>query len=285
MPKPAVPARWTHRVVGCAVACVAGAGLAAAQTATSPERPRLTTGMGGIFDASDPDIVMTVRGGVEVSPAYLGSDQYEFGPDVAARVDYIRFPNGFEFGSGRSVGFRTGWGLRGAVRYIGERDSSDHPEIEGLDDVDWSFEAGLGLGYEQRNYRVFTDVRYGFIGHNAWTGDIGADGIAYPVDGLTLTLGPRLGFGTDRFAETYFGISEAESEASGLERFDAHGGLLSAGVELGARYLFNDRWGLEGNASWGRLLNDAAESPITEEGSADQYKVRLGITRSISLDF
>ena len=30
---------------------------------------------------------------------------------------------------------------------------------------------------------------------------------------------------------------------------------------------------------------DAADSPITEEGSADQYKVRLGITRSISLDF
>jgi MipA family protein len=285
MTKPAVSVRWLHRAATCAAACVVGAGLAAAQTATSPEPPRLSTATGGIFDATDPDIVATVRGGVEVSPAYLGSDEYELGPDVAARLDYIRFPNGFEFGSGRAVGFRTGWGLRGTVRYIGERDSSDHEEIEGLDDVDWSFEAGLGLGYEQRNYRVFTDVRYGFIGHNAWTGDVGADGIAYPMDGLTLTLGPRLGFGTDRFAETYFGISEAESEASGLEPFDAHGGLLSAGVELGARYLLNDRWGVEGNASWGRLLNDAADSPITEEGSADQYKVRLGITRSISLDF
>jgi outer membrane scaffolding protein for murein synthesis (MipA/OmpV family) len=128
-------------------------------------------------------------------------------------------------------------------------------------------------------------VRYGFIGHNAWTGDIGADGIAYPMDGLTLTLGPRLGFGDNRFADTYFGISETESERSGLEAYDAKGGLLSAGVELGARYLFNDRWGVEGGASWGRLLNDAADSPITEEGSADQYRVRLGITRSISLDF
>ena len=287
MTKPAVPARWLHRALACAVACAAAAGPVAAQTGTSPAPmpPRLTTGEGGIFDASDPDIVLTVRGGVQVSPAYFGSDEYEFGPDVAARLDYIRFPNGFEFGSGRTVGFRTGWGLRGTVRYIGERDSSDHDEIKGLDDVDWSFEAGLGLGYEQRNYRVFTDVRYGFIGHNAWTGDVGADGIAYPMDGLTLTLGPRLGFGTDRFAETYFGISEAESEASGLEPFNAHGGLLSAGVELGARYLFNDRWGVEGGASWGRLLNDAANSPITEEGSADQYKVRLGITRSISLDF
>ena len=37
---------------------------------------------------------------------------------------------------------------------------------------------------------------------------------------------------------------------------------------LGARYLFNERWGVEGSASWDRLLNDAADSPITEQGSA-----------------
>ena len=158
-------------------------------------------------------------------------------------------------------------------------------EIKGLDNVDWAAEAGLGVGYEQRNWRVFTDVRYGFIGHNAWVGEIGADGIAYPVDGLTLTFGPRLSFGDDKFARTYFGISERESEASGLEAFDAEGGLLGAGVELGARYLFNDRWGVEGAANWQRLMNSAADSPVTATGSEDQYSLRLGITRRISLDF
>ena len=152
-------------------------------------RPALTTAA-GVIDATDPDLVLTVRAGVQVSPAYLGSDDYEVGPDFAARLDYIRFPNGFEYGSGRAVGFRTGWGLRGSARYLGERNSDDHDEIEGLDDVDWSFELGLGVGYEQRNWRAFTDVRYGFVGHNAWVGEIGADGIAYPLDGLTLTARP-----------------------------------------------------------------------------------------------
>ena len=221
-------------------------------------RPALTTAA-GVIDATDPDLVLTVRAGVQVSPAYLGSDDYEVGPDFAARLDYIRFPNGFEFGSGRAVGFRTGWGLRGSARYLGERDSDDHDEIEGLDDVDWSFELGLGVGYEQRNWRAFTDVRYGFVGHNAWVGEIGADGIAYPLDGLTLTLGPRLSFGTDAFAQTYFGVTPEESAASGLDPYDASGGLLGAGVEFGARYLFNERWGVEGAASWNVLVNDAAE--------------------------
>ena len=289
-----------------AAAWIAGAGLAAAQTAVSPAplppdipvvptpapagatpaRPALATGAGILdIDAVNPDLVLTLRAGVQVSPSYLGSDDYEVGPDLAARLDYIRFPGGFEFGSGRAVGFRSGWGLRGSARYLGERDSDEHDVIKGLDDVDWSFELGLGVGYEQRNWRAFTDVRYGVIGHNAWVGEVGADGIAYPIEGLTVTLGPRLSFGTDNFAQTYFGVSDQEFGGLGLPAFDAKGGLLGAGMELGARYRFNERWGVEGAASWNRLVNDASDSPVTDTGSADQYELRLGITRSISLDF
>jgi MipA family protein len=242
---------------------------------------------GGALDAANPDLVIAVRAGIEVSPAYLGSDQYELGPDAAVRVDLLRFPNGFTFGSGQTVGFRTGLGLRGTARYIPRRTTSNYDELEGLGNIPWTFEAGLGLGYEQRNYRVFADVRYGLIGTNAWVGDVGADAIAYPIDGLTLTLGPRLNFSDDRFTETYFGVTGSEAAASGgnLAAYDAAGGLTSAGVTVGARYLFNERWGLEGAATWDRLLNDAADSPITSQGSADQYSVKLGLTRRISLDF
>ena len=281
-----------------AVVLVASAGLASAQTSSSSPpvpaepsvplpppanaRPGLLSA-GGAFDAGDPDIVMTLRAGVQVSPAYFGSDDYDLGPDFAARLDYVRFPGGFQYGSSRTVGFRTGWGIQGGFRYIGEREGED--ELEGLDNVPWAAEVGLGVGYEQRNWRAFTDVRYGVIGHNAWVGEIGADAIAYPIEGLTLTAGPRLEFGTDSFARTYFGISAEESIDSGLDRYDAQGGLLGAGIEVGARYLFNERWGVEGAVSYGRLVNDAADSPITEQGSADQYSARVGITRRISLDF
>ena len=242
---------------------------------------------GGAFDSATPDMVITLGAGMQTSPAYFGSDTYETGAYGTGRIDFLRFPNGFEYGSGRAVGFRQGLGLRGSVQYISHRNSKNYDDLSGMDNVPWTFEAGLGLGYEQRNYRVFTDVRYGVIGTNAWVADVGADAIAYPLQGLTLTLGPRLNFGSDRFADTYFGVnaSEAAASTSGLEEFDASGGLLSGGVLLEARYLFNERWGLEGSASWDRLLNDAANSPITELGSADQYEVRFGLTRRISLDF
>jgi outer membrane scaffolding protein for murein synthesis (MipA/OmpV family) len=279
-----------------AVAIAVSAGGAAAQTASSsppvpaepsvplpaPVQPGLLSA-GGRLDSRTPDIVLTLRAGVQVSPAYFGSDDYQLGPDLAARIDYVRFPGGFEYGSSRTVGFRSGWGIQGSFRYIGKRDGDD--EIEGLDDVPWSAEAGLGIGYEQRNWRAFTDVRYGFVGHNAWVGEIGADAIAYPIEGLTLTIGPRLEFGTDSFAQTYFGVSPQESVDSGLAAYDASGGLLGTGIEIGARYLFNERWGVEGAATYDRLVGDAADSPITDRGSPDQYGFRVGITRRISLDF
>lgn len=240
---------------------------------------------GGAMDSQTPDFVATVQAGISFSPAYLGSDESDFGAFGSGRFDYVRFPNGFEFGSAQAVGFREGLGIQGSVRYIGSRDSSDYEDIRGLEDLDYSFEAGLGLGYEQRNYRVFADVRYGILGHNAWVGDLGADAIAYPADGLIVRLGPRVDFGTDRFSETYFGVSEQESENSDLAAFDAAGGVMSVGMEFNAQYLFNPRWGLEGRATYARLLNDASKSPITEAGSADQYEIRLGLTRRISLDF
>ncbi len=242
-------------------------------------------GEGGHLDAPNPDVIITLRAGGSVEPAYPGSGDSEAEANAKARIDYLRFPNGFEYGSGDTVGFRTGLGLRGTVRYLPNRNSSRHDELTGLDNIPWAFESGIGLGYEQRSYRVFADVRYGVIGSHAWRGDIGADAIAYPIDGLTLTLGPRLGFASSRFTDTYFGVSDRESERSGIEAFNAEGGLTSAGVEVTARYLFNDRWGVEGEATWERLLNDAADSPITRNGNADQYSLSLGLTRRISLDF
>lgn len=240
---------------------------------------------GGALDAPTPDIVATIEAGVSFSPAYLGSDENEVGPFGSGRFDYVRFPGGFEFGSSEAVGFREGFGIRGSARYLGARDSSDYDEIRGLDDLDYSFEAGLGVGYERRSYQVFATARYGILGHNTWVGDVGADAIAYPADGLTLRLGPRLEFGTDRFADTYFGVTAEEAERSDLGEYDAEGGLLSVGMEFNAQYLFNPRWGVEGRATYARLLNDASDSPITEAGSPDQYELRLGLTRRISLDF
>lgn len=244
--------------------------------------PGLITGE-GVIDSKTPDLIMTVRGGVRFSPAYLGSSQGTVGPDAGFRFDYINFPGGFTVGSNQAIGFKEGFGLRGSARYLTRRDSNDYAEIRGLDNIPFSLETGLGLGYETRDYRVFGVMRYGIIGHNTWVGELGADAISYPIKGLTLALGPRIELGSNRFVNTYFGISPEESANSGLSAWDTEGGIYGAGMEVSARYQFNEQWGVEGLARWSHLMNSAGSSPVTSE--SEQYRIRFDLTRRISLDF
>ena len=50
-------------------------------------------------------------------------------------------------------------------------------------------------------------------------------------------------------------------------------------------YALNDNWDVSGAIRYDRLLGDAASSPITAQGSADQGSVRLGLVRRFTLDF
>jgi outer membrane protein len=234
---------------------------------------------------SEPDVIFTLRGGGAVTPEYFGSDEFRFGPEIGFSLNYLRLPGGYSFGSTDPDFVRTGLAPHASFRYIRERTSSDSPELDGLDDVDTSVELGLGLSYGQRHYRVFADARYGVIGHNAWVGELGADMIIYPTDRAKLWLGPRVFLGSDDYSATYFGVTAAEAAASGLSAFAAEGGVVSAGLEVGMTYQLNDRWGVEGVITYDRLLNDAADSPITALGSEDQVGLRIGLTRRITLDF
>ena len=226
----------------------------------------------------------TLRGGARVQPEFPGSDEYRFGPDLGFSFGSLQLGR-FGIGDADPDLVRTGLGVRGSFRYVGGRDSGEFEALSGLDDVDDALELGVGLSWRQDAYEVFGDLRYGVTGHDAFVGEVGADVFLRPSDRLTLNAGPRVFFGEDRYAQEYFGVSPAEAAASGLEAFDAEGGALSAGLEIGARYRLNEDWGVEGAVTYDRLLGDAEDSPITEAGSADQYGVRVGLTRRITFGF
>src|SRR5690606_4300256 len=116
-------------------------------------------------NAAEPTLIdsrMTIGLGASVGPSYFGSDDYDVGPWGTVRFDYLRLPGGLSWGSANSIGVRHGFGLRGSFNYVGSRRAGDHSELKGLDDVDAAYEVGLGIGYEARDWRAFTDVRYGF---------------------------------------------------------------------------------------------------------------------------
>ncbi|MFN3823537.1 MAG: MipA/OmpV family protein [Pseudorhodobacter sp.] len=234
--------------------------------------------------APRPGLAFKLRGGVGAAPAYFGSRDLKAGPDFALSFEFLRLPGGATLGSPDPLTPQYGFVPRGSFRYIAKRSAADHAELAGLNDVKAAVELGLGLGYTQRNFEAYADVRYGVVGHKAWVGELGANLVLRPNDRLTLRAGPRLFMGSSDYANTYFGVTPGEASAA-LPAFRAKGGALSAGIEVGATYAINDLWGIDGAIRYDRYLNDAKASPIVQQGRDDALSLRIGVTRRISLGF
>jgi len=234
-----------------------------------------------------PVLAFTLGAGAQSNPAYFGADSNEIAPWLTLARPYLRLGNGFEIGSADPFAPGDGFGFRTSIRYVAARSALDYPELTGLEDIDQTVELGAGVTFERPGFLLFTDLRYGVIGHEALVAEAGADLILRPDPQWVLRVGPRMLFGSDDYAATYFGVTAAESLASGddLAAYEARGGLVSAGVEAGFTYQINDLWAVEGAVNWSQLQGDAAESPIALQGSTEAVSAYLGITRRFNLRF
>lgn len=227
--------------------------------------------------------------GVAGRSSYPGSSDMELQPDIkfgflSFRSDKLNFGR-TENASGDPYARPVGWATGVSFGNMSSRKASDYPELAGLENVPTSIEAGVGIGYVFPNAELLATARYGVIGHNSWVGGLRAFYVTRPMDRLAVRFGPRIEFGSDSYARTYFGVTPAEASNSAFSAYSPSGGLISAGLELIATYEVSDDWWLELGARWDRIDGDAADSPIVLQGSRDQAAIRLGIRRAFSLRF
>lgn len=232
--------------------------------------------------AQERSLSFSLRVGASAIPDYPGSDDFEAEPEVGFTFGSLRLGR-LNLGEGVRAAPRNGFSISPAFRVIGDRDSSDSSDLEGTEDIDTAVELGFRVKYQETDWMVFGEARRGVTGHSGFTGTVGADFIYRPSDRWLFTAGPRLNFGDDEFADTYFGVQTGGT--ANFDSFDADGGILGGGLEVAGSYFINDRWAIEGAVSYERLLNDAGDSPITRSGTDDQFRVRLGLSRVFNLNF
>ncbi|MEO1796646.1 MAG: MipA/OmpV family protein [Pseudomonadota bacterium] len=238
----------------------------------------LCVGLGG-HALAETSLSFSLGFGGQVTPDYFGSDTYSFGPAGSFSPQYLKLGR-VEFGDPDPNAVQLGFYPRGSFRLIGERSASDNPELAGLEDVDLSVEVGGGLGFRSTGFQAFADLRYGVVGHESFVAEVGAEAILRPAQDVTLTLGPRALWGSDDFAQTYFGVTAAEAAGSAFTEYDPGSGLVSAGVEAALTYDVNEDWAVRGTATWERFVGDAAESPILED--EDAFGLSIVAIRSFS---
>lgn len=81
------------------------------------------------------------------------------------------------------------------------------------------------------------------------------------------------------YAKNFFGITQAQSTASGLKVYKADGGALSSGVFVQGYYRINNNWTAFSRVNAAQLSGDAKDNPIT------QQKAQASVLLSINYTF
>ncbi|MGF1476576.1 MAG: MipA/OmpV family protein [Geminicoccaceae bacterium] len=231
--------------------------------------------------ADEPAWSVTVSAGAGIAPESLGADTYEVEPVASVTLGYGDYRHEASPAGARATllhmrGFRAG----AIARRRGGRNDVDDPVIDLLENINATIEVGGFLRAPLGPLVLGAEVTQDVLGEHE--GLIGELTLGLPLalsEKLSLTPSAGLVLTNDAFAQTFFGVSDADAGRSGLSAFDADGGPLAASGGIGVRYAVSQRIGLSAGVTFARLIADAETSPIVaERGSANQLFGRIGLS-------
>lgn len=214
--------------------------------------------------------------GAAVAPTYPGADTTEARP-------WLIWRNAGISRAGDAGGDAQGFSISPSFGLVGERNADDDAALNGLPDIDAAYELGARVSYTAGAVTGYASLRKGFGGHDGLAGSAGVKYRTDANDRLSLWSGLGIGYGDGDYNQTYFGVSPTAAASSGYPAFDLGGGINKVAATLEARYSLNDNTALLGEIEYGRLVGDAADSPLVQD--RDQPALRLGIVRNFSFGF
>lgn len=230
---------------------------------------------------ASPDIDIEIGAAAGFTPSYEGARSLRATGFPLITMHFIRLPFLGEFGGKPD----QGWSFSPSFRIVSERNQNDDRRLRGLGNIRAAFEFGGKVAYRWQDIRVFALARKGFGGHTGWTGEIGADYIAKFSDRWKLEFGPRAEFASASYMNKYFGVTAAQSLASGYGIYSAGGGVKGAGVNSKLIYKLNDKWSLVGQAKYIRLVGDAGNAPLVRAGTPNMFSASVGLTYRFTSSF
>ena len=224
-----------------------------------------------LFEPDLPDWRVILGTAAQVQPAYDGSRAYrvEGGPVINIRYRDIAF-----FSTGEGLGFNF---LRGdhyqvgvAMAYdLGRQEKEDDANLRGMGNISAAPVAKLyGSWVLSRKFPMIlrVDARQ-FIG--GAQGAVGDAGVYIPLPGSSKTFvmfaGPSITLADNHYLQTLYGVTPAQSAASGHRIYEIpHAGTSAAGVGFSATKFLTDHVLLNADAALNQIRGSPAHSPLVE---------------------
>lgn len=220
------------------------------------------------------------------TPSYEGSNSYKARALPIVDVEWREtvFLSA-ERGLGANVVTLRDPGGRGAFRagpfvnYRFSRDQGDDDDLRGMGDVKDGVDLGAFASYDFGPLGLRVAGRRN-VSHSELGGTIDL-GLRYrvPVGGTMIGVGPSATWADSDYMQSYFGVTAAQSAASGMRAYAPSSGFKDVGLSANAVHPLGGNWALTGLGGYKRLIGDAADSPLVKDrGTPNQFRVGLGIT-------
>lgn len=224
------------------------------------------------------------------APAYPGANNehgyvYPFGNVIYKNSFFFRtdsIPGASIRGLGAYLYKQNGWELTASLApSFDEREASDDARFRNLGDVGPTVRAALVASYQQDWWKITAAVTRDLSSSKKEGVTGGMDFMAtYNYSpSLSFRAGPGFVVANDEYMRTFYGVSVAQSQASGLPVYNANGGVTNVHVSAGVNYHFEGKWDVGMFATQSRLTGDAADSPIIE--TRNQTTVGLYLQRQL----
>ena len=234
-----------------------------------------------LFEPNLPHWRVVLGTAAEVQPVYDGARAYRLqgGPVINIQYRDIAFAS-----TGEGIGFNF---LRGdhyrvgaAISYdFGRKVKDDYTNLHGMGDIAAAPVAKVFASWVlSRKFPMIlrVDARQLLGGANGTVGDVG---VYMPLPGsskkFVMFAGPSITLATHRYLQSEFGVTPAQSLASGHRVFDPHAGTAAVGVGFSATRFLTEHWLLNLDAALSKFKGSPDVSPLTERSTQRELALSL----------
>jgi len=225
------------------------------------------------------DVRVRIGVGNGYVPDYFGSNNYRnrFLPIID-----VRYKDKFHLNNGRLTVplYRSGKFETGPlVSLLLGRDEDRNAALGGFGDINTTIQVGAYARYRAKTSLLEAEFRQALGAGQGSTVRLTVAQGFYRYKDLSLVFAARARWLSDKGTQTNFGITETQAANStfGLPEFNANSGVSDINANIISAYQVNENVRLLGLVSYGRLLGDAANSPLASgtngsgAGSSNQF--------------
>ena len=241
--------------------------------------------LGGLWGVSSTAWADGISGEVGAGVSYQPHDptgsRYETRPVPYFDLDWADVSLGTDDGLTWSALNTHGITAGPYINYLAGR--TTNRSLRGLRDVSDMAEVGGFIQYAPADFwRVYAQVGQAVGGAHDQSGVLGKLGgeLGYPLGGGIIgSTGLVAHFADARQTQTFFGVDDKESAASGIRAYNASAGFQNLTLSQSFEFPLANHWSLLTSASWVHLVGSAANSSIVKQvGDVNQGQVQTAIS-------